>query len=70
MDNVNVAKKKKRGRGRPYAGGRDPLVALRMPPELTKRIDALAGAEPDQPSRSEMIRRLVELGAKIKERSK
>jgi hypothetical protein len=49
-------------RGRP-ATGKDPLVALRLPPEMTKAIDAWA-ARNDKASRSEAIRRLVERGLK------
>ena len=54
---VNVKK-----RGRP-ATGQDPVSAVRLPADLTDKIDAWAhkkGAE----SRSEAIRRLVELGLK------
>ena len=48
---------KPKKRGRP-ATGRDPLIAARLPPELTARIDARAKRE--QTSRSEAIRRLIE----------
>lgn len=48
----------KRKPGRP-ATGTDPLVATRMPPEMTAALDAAAAAEPDKPSRSELIRRIV-----------
>lgn len=30
-----------------------------MPPEMTAALDAAAAAEPDKPSRSELIRRIV-----------
>jgi hypothetical protein len=46
-------------RGRPPTG-RDPLLNFRSPPELTARVDAWAFAQPDQPSRSEALRKLVE----------
>jgi hypothetical protein len=55
---------KKRGRGRPRTGGRDPQVVLRMPADLIKRIEQWAKA--DGVGRSEAIRRLVELGLKAK----
>ena len=55
---------KKRGRGRPPTGGRDPHVAIRMPQTLIDRVDAW-GAE-NEGTRSEAIRRLVELGLKAK----
>ena len=54
---IKVVPKK---RGRP-ATGKDPLVATRMPPALIKSIDAWAATRADG-SRSEAIRRLVELG--------
>jgi hypothetical protein len=51
----------KKRRGRP-ATGKDPLTALRLPPELTKAIEAWAADQEDGPNRSESIRRLVEIG--------
>jgi metal-responsive CopG/Arc/MetJ family transcriptional regulator len=53
---------KKRGRGRPPTGGRDPHVAIRMPQTLIDQVDSW-GAE-NEGTRSEAIRRLVELGLK------
>jgi hypothetical protein len=58
-----VIPKKKRGRP---ATGKDPLTAFRLPPNLTKAIEAWAKNQPDEPNRSEAIRRLVELGLKAK----
>jgi Arc/MetJ-type ribon-helix-helix transcriptional regulator len=52
-------KHKKRGRGRP-ATGHDPLVGVRMPPELRARIDAWAARQEDTPSLSEAVRRMLE----------
>jgi Arc/MetJ-type ribon-helix-helix transcriptional regulator len=52
---------KRKKRGRP-ATGKDPLIAARMPPELTAGIDAWAEGQDDRPGRSEAIRRLIELG--------
>ena len=52
-----VKSPKKRGPGRP-ATGKDPFVGLRMPPELTARIDAWA--EQHSIGRSEALRRLAE----------
>jgi hypothetical protein len=46
-------------RGRP-ATGRDPHIAARFPAELTKEIDAWARA--NDTTRSDAMRRLVELG--------
>ncbi|WP_441254542.1 ribbon-helix-helix domain-containing protein [Bradyrhizobium sp. 613_E4_N2_2] len=51
------------GAGRP-ATGRDPVSAIRLPTELTSQIDAWAAEH--EVSRSEAIRRLVEIGLKAK----
>jgi len=48
-------------RGRP-ATGKDPMMSLRIPPELTKAVDQWASSQEGGPSRSEAFRRLVELG--------
>jgi hypothetical protein len=52
-----VLPKKKRGRP---ATGKDPMMSLRMPPELKVQIDAWAAHQDDKPPRSEAIRRLIE----------
>ena len=54
-----AAKPKKRGRGRP-ATGRDPMIGLRAPSDLRKKIEEWAAQQDDTPSMSEAIRRLVE----------
>jgi Arc/MetJ-type ribon-helix-helix transcriptional regulator len=51
-------------RGRP-ATGQDPVSAVRLPDDLTEEIDSWARKH-DTASRSEAIRRLVELGLKAK----
>jgi len=51
--------------GRP-ATGKDPMMALRMSPDIRAEIEAWASQQDGQPSRSEAIRRLVELGLKAK----
>jgi hypothetical protein len=51
----------KKGRGRP-ATGRDPVTAIRLASGLKDKLDAWAAQQPDQPGRSEAIRRLVEIG--------
>jgi hypothetical protein len=56
------------GRGGRPATGHDPILALRMPPAITKRVEAYAKTEPDQPNRSEALRRLVEWALKEKEK--
>jgi len=51
-------------RGRPPSGGRDPHMAARMPKELIAEVEAWAAA--NDTTRSNAIRRLVELGLKAK----
>jgi hypothetical protein len=51
-------------RGRPSTGGRDPLTSVRLPPELGKAIDTWALKTGGGITRSEAIRRLVEIGLK------
>jgi hypothetical protein len=55
---------KKRGRGRPPTGGRDPHVTIRMPESLIAEADAWAVQ--NETTRSDAIRRLVEFGLKVK----
>ena len=57
---IKVNQKK---RGRP-ATGRDPVSAVRLPTELTTAVDKWGEAH--EVTRSEAIRRLVELGLKAK----
>jgi hypothetical protein len=59
---INV-KRKKPGRGRP-ATGTEPLYGVRIPDDLMGRIEKWAAQ--NSASRSEAIRRLVELGLTIK----
>jgi hypothetical protein len=49
--------------GRP-ATGRDPVRAIRLSDEFLDNVDYWATQQEDQPSRSEAIRRLVEIGLK------
>ena len=44
--------------------GRDPAVTSRLPEDVIEAIDAWAAKQKDEMSRSEAIRRLVELGLK------
>jgi hypothetical protein len=53
----------KKTRGRP-ATGKDPHVTARMPNNLIVQVEAWATA--NDASRSEAIRRLVELGLKVR----
>jgi hypothetical protein len=56
-----MPKSQKKKRGRP-ATGRDPVTAIRLPEDLRVRVEAWATTQRDTPSRSEAIRRLVEIG--------
>src|SRR5437667_12875835 len=57
----------KKSRGRPKKkGGVYPVTAVRLSPALGTEVDKWAGSQPDQPTLSEAIRRLVELGLKVK----
>jgi hypothetical protein len=59
----------KKAVGRPKKkGGVHPVSAVRLAPEISASVDAWAAAQEDEPSRSEAIRRLVELGLKSKEK--
>jgi hypothetical protein len=60
---IKVNQKK---RGRP-ATGRDPVSAVRLPLDMTSAVDKWA--EDHAANRSEAIRRLVELGLKVKSKS-
>jgi len=51
---------RKKTRGRPPTG-QDPVTAVRLPPALKLQIEGWAKQQPDNPSRSEAIRRLVQL---------
>jgi hypothetical protein len=57
---------KKRGRGRPPTGGRDPARTIRLSDEFIATVDTWAAGQDDAPGRSEAIRRLVEIGLKAK----
>src|ERR1035437_8704889 len=46
--------------------GRDPVTAIRLSKELRGTVDDWGGKQDDTPSRPEAIRRLVELGLKVK----
>jgi len=50
--------------GRP-ATGRDPIRTFRLSDEKVAEIDAWAARQPDKPSRSEALRRLIDLGMKV-----
>jgi hypothetical protein len=53
--------------GRPKKkGGVYPVSAVRLPPETSAAVDDWASKQTDEPNRSEAIRRLVELGLKVK----
>jgi hypothetical protein len=53
------------GAGRPPTG-RDPSRTFRLSDEFIANVDAWASAHDDKPTRSEAIRRLVEMALKAK----
>jgi Arc/MetJ-type ribon-helix-helix transcriptional regulator len=55
------ASQDKRPRGRPFAGGRDPAVGVRLPWRVITALDKW-GKERGFGSRSEAIRHLVQIG--------
>jgi hypothetical protein len=60
----------KKSRGRPKKkGGVYPVTADRLPPALGAEVDKWAVLQADAPTRSEAIRRLVELGLTVKKKS-
>jgi len=62
MSNKVIPKRKP---GRP-ATGNDPVRAIRLSDEFIAKVDRWASRQDGQPGRSEAIRRLVELGLKVK----
>jgi hypothetical protein len=62
MSTQKVIPKKKMGRP---ATGRDPIRTFRLSDEKVAEIDAWAARQPDKPSRSEALRRLIDLGMKV-----
>ncbi|WBL82292.1 hypothetical protein I3J27_18340 [Bradyrhizobium xenonodulans] len=61
----------KKSRGRPKkAGGVYPVSAVRLSPDVGAAVDVWARAQADTPTRSEAIRRLVEIGLKAKSGSR
>jgi len=57
--------KKQKKMGRPSTG-HDPQFAFRIPLEMIAAIEAWAKQQPDKPSRSEALRRLVDIGLQKK----
>jgi hypothetical protein len=70
---MKKAIRKARGGKRPGSGrkptGVDPARTIRLSDEFIAAVDAWATDQDDPPSRSEAIRRLVELGLKAKPKS-
>jgi hypothetical protein len=51
--------------GRP-ATGRDPAVTVRLPKEILDEVESWSIKQPEELNRSTAIRRLVEIGLKVK----
>ncbi len=60
---VSINDNRKKGRGRP-ATGTDPLVGVRMSPDLIKAVDAWA--KKNDHTRASTVRHFVEAGLKLK----
>jgi hypothetical protein len=60
----SIQVKPKKRRGRP-ATGKDPFVGIRLPASLIAEIESWAASQ-EVASRSQAIRRLVEIGLKVK----
>jgi metal-responsive CopG/Arc/MetJ family transcriptional regulator len=45
-----------------------PVLPVRAPKELIARVEVWAQKQPDKPSRSEAVRRLLELALNLKDR--
>jgi hypothetical protein len=71
---VKTAIRKKPGGKRPGAGrpatGHDPSRTFRLSEEFIAALDTWAARQHDKPTRSEAIRRLVQLGLTIKPKAK
>jgi hypothetical protein len=67
---MKKAIQKARGGKRPGSGrkptGVDPTRTIRLSDDFIAMVDAWSVRQEDKPSRSEAIRRLVELGLKVK----
>jgi hypothetical protein len=59
MTKIPMKSTRKKKRGRP-ATGRDPVASIRISPQLRKNIDEWSSTQPDNPSLSEAVRRLVD----------
>jgi hypothetical protein len=61
----------RKSRGRPKKkGGAHPVSAVRLSLAQGAEVDKWAGSQADAPTRSEAIRRLVEIGLKVKQAAK
>jgi hypothetical protein len=67
---MKKAIRKARGGKRPGSGrkptGVDPARTIRLSDEFIATVDAWAAQQSDEPTRSEAIRRLVEIGLNMK----
>jgi hypothetical protein len=63
MEKQTMLAKKRRG---PAPTGKGVQVVVRLQPDPLSAIDKWVAKQPDQPTRAEAIRRLVELGLKVK----
>jgi hypothetical protein len=52
----------KKRRGRPFTGGKDPIVGVRMPPEERQSIEDWAAEQSPKPTLSKAVRYLAQRG--------
>jgi hypothetical protein len=69
MAKESIKKVVPKKRGRP-ATGRDPVSAVRLSPSIKFRIEGWAKQQADRPSRSEAIRRLIEMALNVANKGK
>jgi hypothetical protein len=69
MAKVSIKKVVPKKRGRP-ATGRDPVSAIRLSPTIKSKIEAWAKQQAEQPTRSEAIRRLIEIALRVERKGK
>jgi hypothetical protein len=48
--------------GRPPTTGKTPSIGLRLTPEKRRQVEEWAARQPDKPSFSEAVRRLIDRG--------
>jgi hypothetical protein len=66
---MSVNTEVKRGRGRPAGRNQDKILHMRVGDEFLAKLDSWRERLPDQPGRTEALRRALDIAAKTKSRS-